>query len=137
MKSRVKEIFNERGIKQSHFVKKYGISATTMSAIYRGTIPTLQNAYIIAQEIGLPIEEIWFDDIERLIKKPKTRKRDLSQEPIEIMDFTPRTFQALKKNKINTYGDLKKADLKSLWKIGKVTLGEIEEKLKKWEKENA
>lgn len=72
MKSRVKEIFDNRGIKQSHIVKKYGISATTMSSIYRGTIPTLQNAYIIAKELGLPIEEIWYDDINKYIKNSET-----------------------------------------------------------------
>lgn len=76
MKSRVKEIFDQRGIKQSHIVKKYGISATTMSAIYRGTIPTLQNAYIIAKELGLPIEEIWYDDIKKYIKNPKSQKSE-------------------------------------------------------------
>lgn len=136
MKSRVKEIFDERGIKQSHIVRKYGISATTMSAIYRGSIPTLQNAYIIAQELGLPIEEIWYDDINKYIKKTKPVKRDLSSEPIEVMDFEPRTFFALKKNKINTYGQLKNADIKSLYKVGKATIKDIEEKMKKWEKEN-
>lgn len=76
MKSRVKEIFDQRGIKQSHIVKKYGISATTMSAIYRGTIPTLQNAYIIAKELGLPIEDIWYDDINKYIKNPKSQKSE-------------------------------------------------------------
>ncbi|MDD9312620.1 helix-turn-helix transcriptional regulator [Cytobacillus firmus] len=74
MKSRLKEVMDERGIKQSHFVKKYGISAKTMSTLYRGTIPTLQNAYIIAKELGLPIEEIWYDDINKYIKKPKPQK---------------------------------------------------------------
>ncbi|WP_370221972.1 helix-turn-helix transcriptional regulator [Cytobacillus sp.] len=80
MKSRVKEIFDERGIKQSHLVRKYGISATTMSAIYRGTIPTLQNAYIIAQELGLPIEEIWYDDITKYINKSETKIREKENE---------------------------------------------------------
>lgn len=74
MKSRLNEVMNERGIKQSHFVKKYGISAKTMSTLYRGTIPTLQNAYIIAKELGLPIEEIWYDDINKHIKNAPSKK---------------------------------------------------------------
>ncbi|MGM0776894.1 MAG: helix-turn-helix transcriptional regulator [Bacillota bacterium] len=74
MKSRLNEVMNERGIKQSHFVKKYGISAKTMSTLYRGTIPTLQNAYIIAKELGLPIEEIWYDDINKYIKNAPSKK---------------------------------------------------------------
>lgn len=65
MKSRLKEVMDARGIKQSHFVKKFGISAKTMSALYRGeSIPTLPNAYRIAKELGLHIEEIWFIDSE-------------------------------------------------------------------------
>ncbi|MDK7664396.1 MAG: DNA-directed RNA polymerase subunit alpha C-terminal domain-containing protein [Bacillota bacterium] len=136
MISRVKDIFDERGIKQSHIVRKYGISATTMSAIYRGSIPTLQNAYIIAQELRLPIEEIWYDDITKYIKKTEPIKRDLSNEPIEVMDFEPRTFFALKKNNINTYSQLKSVDLKKLYRVGKGTIKDIEEKLEKWEREN-
>jgi putative transcriptional regulator len=51
---------DDRGIKQSHFVKKYNISATTMSALYRGGMPTLLTAYIIAKELNLMIEDIWY-----------------------------------------------------------------------------
>ncbi|MBG9548470.1 helix-turn-helix transcriptional regulator [Cytobacillus firmus] len=63
MKSRLKDILDERGIKQSHFVKKFGISPKTMSALYRGeTTPTLINAYRIAKELGLKIEDIWWEE---------------------------------------------------------------------------
>jgi putative transcriptional regulator len=58
--SNLKQIMDDRGIKQSHFKKKYGISATTMSALYRGGMPTLQTAYIIAKELNLKIEDIWY-----------------------------------------------------------------------------
>jgi putative transcriptional regulator len=63
LKSRLREIMDSRGIKQSHFVRKLGISATTMSAIYRGkTIPTLPVAYKIAKELGMHIDEIWVEE---------------------------------------------------------------------------
>lgn len=59
IESRLKEILDNRGIKQSHFVR-LGISNTTMSALYRNKrVPTLETALIIAQELGLSVEEIW------------------------------------------------------------------------------
>jgi putative transcriptional regulator len=61
VKSRLKEVMDNRGIKQSHFVKKYGISPSTMSALYRGEsdFPTYPYSIIIAKEIGMLAEEIW------------------------------------------------------------------------------
>lgn len=51
---------DERGIKQSHFVRKFGINASTMSALYRGeSIPTYPYAYIIAKELDKNMNEIW------------------------------------------------------------------------------
>jgi transcriptional regulator with XRE-family HTH domain len=59
--SRLREIMDSRGIKQSHFVKKYKISANTMSMLYRGeSVPTLANALIISKELRMNIEEIWY-----------------------------------------------------------------------------
>lgn len=57
--SKFKEILDGRGIKQSHFVKKYGMSATTISALYRGGVPTLAYALIISKELNLKVEDIW------------------------------------------------------------------------------
>jgi putative transcriptional regulator len=69
LQSNLKKILDERGIKQSHYVRKFGISATTMSALYRGdSLPTLPNAYIIAKELDLKIEDIWYEVEEE--KKP-------------------------------------------------------------------
>ncbi|MBT2735122.1 helix-turn-helix transcriptional regulator [Bacillus sp. ISL-7] len=60
VESRLKEILDERGIKQSHFVKKFKMSATTLSALYRGeSLPTLAYALVIANELGLKVEDIW------------------------------------------------------------------------------
>lgn len=61
MKCRLKEILDERGIKQKYLSEKVGISLTTMSLIVRGkSIPTLPVAYRIARELNLKIEDIWF-----------------------------------------------------------------------------
>jgi putative transcriptional regulator len=59
--SNLKEILDSRGIKQSHFVRKFGISNTTMSALYRGErVPTLHTALVIANELRMNVEEIWY-----------------------------------------------------------------------------
>lgn len=63
-RSRFKEVLDDRGMKQSHFVRNCGISAKTMSVLYRGGEPTLATAYKIAKELGLYIEEIWYYDVE-------------------------------------------------------------------------
>ncbi|MDF2902410.1 MAG: Helix-turn-helix domain [Bacillus sp. (in: firmicutes)] len=60
VEKRLKEVMDERGLKQSHFVKKFGINPSTMSALYRGeSVPTYPYSVIISREIGLPAEEIW------------------------------------------------------------------------------
>jgi DNA-binding XRE family transcriptional regulator len=59
--SNLKEILDNRGIKQSHFVRKFGISDTTMSKLCRGErVPTLPIALVIANELQIPVEEIWY-----------------------------------------------------------------------------
>lgn len=60
MKSNLKAIMDSRGMKQSFLRRKVGISASTMSALYRGeSVPTLKVALRIAKELALPVEEIW------------------------------------------------------------------------------
>lgn len=59
-KSKFKRIIDERGIKQSHFVKKFGFSPSTMSALYRGdSTPSYAYAVVIARELGVAPEDIW------------------------------------------------------------------------------
>jgi DNA-binding XRE family transcriptional regulator len=59
-KCRLRVIFAEREIKQKDFAEKIGISGASVSAIVRGKqIPTLEVAYRIAEELQMPIEQIW------------------------------------------------------------------------------
>lgn len=63
MNSRLREILDNRGIKQSYLCRKVGVSNTTMSALVRGErLPTLVVAYKIAVELGVHIEDIWYID---------------------------------------------------------------------------
>lgn len=62
MKSRLKEIMDQRGMKQKFLAEKAGITAGTMSMIVRGkTLPTLPVAHRIAKALDMPIERIWVE----------------------------------------------------------------------------
>lgn len=58
-KCRLKVIFAEREIKQTEFSKKVGIANNTLSGIVNGRMPTFEVALRIAEELGLPVEQIW------------------------------------------------------------------------------
>jgi DNA-binding XRE family transcriptional regulator len=65
MKSRLKEILNQRGIKQQFIADKVGVHKATLTRIVKGkTDPSLQTAYRIAQVLGLKIEDIWYEEEE-------------------------------------------------------------------------
>jgi putative transcriptional regulator len=63
MKSRLKEILEERGIKQTWLAKKIGVRISTInSLVTKGGVPTLPVAYRIAKALGLKIEDIWYEE---------------------------------------------------------------------------
>jgi putative transcriptional regulator len=59
VRNNFKETIVERGMKQKFLCEKTGITTSTMSAIYNGQIPLLENALKIAKVLGLKIEDIW------------------------------------------------------------------------------
>lgn len=60
MKCKLKEILDERGMKQKFLAEKAGVTPGTMSMIVRGkTMPTLDVAFRIAEALELYIEDIW------------------------------------------------------------------------------
>ncbi|MEX0416905.1 helix-turn-helix transcriptional regulator [Bacillus sp. C30] len=59
-KCRLKVIFAEKNIKMGDFADSVGINRSTLSLIVNGkTLPNFTNAYIIAQNLKIPIENIW------------------------------------------------------------------------------
>jgi len=63
MRCRLKEILDERGLKQKWLYEKVDLSSSAMSQIVRGeSDPTLQTALRIAKALGLTVEDIWIDD---------------------------------------------------------------------------
>jgi len=60
MESKLKEILNERMIKQTALAERVNINRRTLSKIVRGEQePTLRTALKIAKALGVPVEEIW------------------------------------------------------------------------------
>lgn len=60
LKSNLKEILAEDGIKQKHIAEKIGMTTTQFSKIARGeSIPTLENGIRIAKIVKRKVEEIW------------------------------------------------------------------------------
>jgi DNA-binding XRE family transcriptional regulator len=58
--SRLKVIFAERNIRQKPFAEKLDISQTTLSYLVNNrTLPTLEMAYRIADELQMQVEQIW------------------------------------------------------------------------------
>lgn len=63
MKSRLKEILDERMINQSALARRVSITDQTMSKIAQGkSEPTLKVALRIAKALGVPVEEIWQEE---------------------------------------------------------------------------
>jgi putative transcriptional regulator len=61
---RLKVIFAERNIKQKEFALRVKIDKTTLSLLANNkTLPTLEVAYRIADELELPVTDIWIKKI--------------------------------------------------------------------------
>lgn len=60
VKTRLKVIMVERGISQTAFSKKLGISMAALNSLVNGrSFPQLPLALKIADELGLKVEDIW------------------------------------------------------------------------------
>lgn len=60
LKSKLKLILIERGIKQYEFAEMTGISRSNINLIANGKQePSLENAMIIAEALGLAVHNIW------------------------------------------------------------------------------
>jgi DNA-binding XRE family transcriptional regulator len=58
--SRLKEIIDDRGLKQGYIAERVGVRQSTISEVVRGKrLPTLPVALKIADVLGVRIEDIW------------------------------------------------------------------------------
>lgn len=62
MKSELKKILDNKGIKYTHVAKKAGISNSAMTNLLKGGLPTLPVAYRIARALGMKLEDIWIEE---------------------------------------------------------------------------
>lgn len=130
LKSNIGKIIDESPFKREYIRKHFNKSRNTISSWCTGkSYPSVSELFELAKILDVKVDDLY----DEVIEAPK---RDLSNEPINIMNFEPRTFHALIKNKIFTYKDLKSRNLNECRGIGKATMNDIEQKLKKWEQEN-
>lgn len=60
IKSRLKVILAERGLKSGWLADEVGISKSTMSFLINNkSLPTLEVAYKIGEALEMPVEQIW------------------------------------------------------------------------------
>lgn len=60
IKCKLRVILAEKEIKHGEFAKRVGISQASLSSLVNNrSLPKFEAAYKIAQELKMPIEEIW------------------------------------------------------------------------------
>ncbi|MBG9788037.1 helix-turn-helix domain-containing protein [Brevibacillus laterosporus] len=60
MRNNLKEILEERGIKQKWLQERVGLSRTALNRVINGlSIPSLEAALRIAKVLEIPVEVIW------------------------------------------------------------------------------
>jgi putative transcriptional regulator len=59
VKSYLKEIIEDRGIKITWLSEKSGVSRNTIHTYINGGVPALDKAYAIANALGLTVEDVW------------------------------------------------------------------------------
>jgi DNA-binding XRE family transcriptional regulator len=61
LKSKLKDILDDRGIKHSHIARKVNINVASMSQLINNrSAPTYKTAYYIAKELNMKMEDIWY-----------------------------------------------------------------------------
>jgi DNA-binding XRE family transcriptional regulator len=64
IKCRLRVIFAEREIRQTDFAARAGISTAALSQLVNGhTLPTMEVAYRIAEELDLNVMQIWVREV--------------------------------------------------------------------------
>ncbi len=57
---RLKQVLDERGMKQDFLCKKTNITPKSMSSLCRGeSLPSIKNSLKISKVLGITVEEIW------------------------------------------------------------------------------
>ncbi|WAH35069.1 helix-turn-helix transcriptional regulator [Alicyclobacillus dauci] len=63
IRSNLREVIEQRGIKQTWLAERSGVTTTTLSQIVTGKrVPTLEVAFRIAKVLDLRIDEVWYHE---------------------------------------------------------------------------
>jgi putative transcriptional regulator len=59
VESYFKQYIDDRGIKQKFICDKTGFAPSTISAIYKGHLPSIETALVLAKFFGVLVEDLW------------------------------------------------------------------------------
>lgn len=126
-KCRLKSVLADLDIKLGEFADQIGIDKSTMSALVNNkSLPSFDTLYTIVEEMKKQDPNIQLSDI--WVKIEKTPEDILNQD-IDELKFDEGIIYKLRREGIETKGDLLSADITSIKGIGKVRLDLINQKI--------
>jgi putative transcriptional regulator len=121
VKSDIGKLIDQSPYNREYIQKHFRKSRNTISNWCTGkSYPSVPELFELAKLLGCWVEDMYQVD--------KETSNPLDEDIYEL-DFTQRTYNALKRNYINSINDLLKSDFKKIRGLGEKGLEEIENKL--------
>jgi DNA-directed RNA polymerase alpha subunit len=126
VKSNIGKLIDESPYNREYVRKHFGKTKNTISNWCTGkSYPSVPELFELAKLLGR-----WVDDMYEEVKE----ERNPLDEDIYELDFSLRTYNALKRSNVNTINDLLKCNLKKVRGLGQKAIEEVMSKLKELEK---
>ena len=127
VKSNIGKYIDESPYKREYIQKHFNKSRNTIYNWCVGnSYPSVPELFELAKLLNR-----WVDDLYEEVKE----KKDLCKTNLEELDYSPRVYNLLKRNGINSVNDLLNFDLERIQSLGPKAKNEIESKLSKIRKE--
>jgi DNA-directed RNA polymerase alpha subunit len=121
LRCRLEELIKRSGLRKDYIAGKLQISTRQLRnyELQVSYIP-MDKAYILSELLGCFLDDLY---------EIKMEKKDPLLEDIEQLEFSQRVYYLLKRQQINTVGELLNYDVKRIPRIGPKTLVEILNKI--------
>lgn len=131
IKSRIKKLIENSGYKRSFIADKLGVSVKQLGNYISGhSFIPMDKAYELSDLLKCSVDDLY----ERVHTEPLPQF--FMHDPIEILQLSKRSYNALKRSGINTVQELlEKEDVIQLRGVGAVSTQEISEKINEVRKE--